>query len=213
MTDRDWVPSQAAKRRLRQFGYTNGQINDLLSAYLSTSYHLPGNQTDDGFCRFCLKNQGVSFSLRPSSSWQPGSTAIATITEKSIPEHVWKEYLEHFLSAQGNKKTLASWDAQFVQYADGKWDADNRNPAATTSFMTMDWHPDASTVKDLLTSQRNLDILVAEYRLYWCERGERKPCWSRHFFWWAQTQLAKNHWWLRDDDDASHPPTELPSPA
>ena len=187
-----WRPSQESLRRLKQYGFSNAKVADLISRYQQEKRAYDDSQ----FLRFCLSHEKVAAQvLSIPEHWQPLPKTTTDLLASGIPEYVIAEYLQVFVRQRQSSLHAASWDRSFTTMANNLWDSDNRNPYATkASFMGAGWEPQADVMEALIADGhdvQSLQILVSEYRLYWREAGVAKVGWSRHFLWWARTRKGK----------------------
>lgn len=171
--------------RLKQYGLNHADIESLKTQYLAQ----PGVATENGFRSFCLKQNliDVHRMLTPPSNWRPSQPVIESLIKKGMTAHQIEFLLGTYLQIPAIEPN-PNWDKAFQQYCHR-----SIGPSSTGGKIPHDWYPSeaiASTLLSMGMSQKELDLLVGEYRIYWIERDENRPDWDVHFRRWAERKIS-----------------------
>lgn len=189
-------PSAQTTLKLRQYGFSNGQINDRLAEYLRT-----GTQCSDAsFSSYCLRsNKTFSETLITQKTlWSPSPAVIHELASLGVPVSILSEYLPFYREAFTNQPlNEASWDQHYLTWCSDRWSQDNRNNKATSgTFMCTKWTPSPETLEQLSSEGIDrtwLDTLAMEFRLYWNEIGSKKVNWNAQFVWWSRQKWPQEN--------------------
>lgn len=194
-----FVPSDQTILRLKQYGFSKGEINDLLHNYRKFSFEL----TDQTFLSFCLKtNKKVFNSLTTlQSHWVPSQAARDILTGHGIAEDIQAAYLKLYIHQHSDKCIdKSNWDDHYLDWFCSKWSQKNRtNPRENVTSINSEWSPSTNTIHLLMAegiSHAWLIIEIQNFRLYWCETDTKKSDWDAEFCWWAKREWQKelNGW-------------------
>ena len=186
-----------ARWRLQQYGFSLILINRLYGDYLNKGHHYE----EKDFVRFCLTNtQTHMISQRANLDlWEPSSLAVTSLAQHGIPRSYIDFSIDAFLANRNTSSHPSS--LSFVRFCLHNYTVSSLNCLTQEpTFMVKGWRPTTEVQEELLNHGANqlwLDAAIAEFELYWRERNEPKPNWSRKFLWWAKTQLHKRKFaWL-----------------
>jgi hypothetical protein len=182
-------PSVQTVRRLRQYGLTQGQIQDRLSEYRAA---FP-NGTDQAFLRYAARqSQHIlsALTLLPQG-WCPSPPTLTAMESAGIPATIRTEYLKQYSARYANQPiNQSNWNDHCLACCLAWWAEDNRNERAINgSYMGADWTPGDDLLAQLESQGMDrywLDTLALEFRLYWKDIGKKKANWRAQFAWWAR---------------------------
>lgn len=123
-----------------------------------------------------------------SPSWQPDSETLSRIAQHNIPNQFSMEQLPEFLTFwRDSGETARSWGSKFMRHVIHKWrefeaqqNAQNKN-----THMTRNWRPSQDAI-EFLNQQSGISLpfmedSIAEFELYWRERGDKCDNWNYKF--------------------------------
>ncbi|MCV6604532.1 MAG: DnaT-like ssDNA-binding domain-containing protein [Porticoccaceae bacterium] len=155
-----------------------------------------------------------------SQSWQPDDELLRQLAQYSIPQAFALQQVPEFVTYWSERgEPQHSWGSKFIKQVLRVWRdqqaQESRNNRET--LMTPQWRPSQDAM-DILTHQAGIsehfiEDAIAEFVLYWCERGERSSTWNSRFILHIKKQWARftaviqndteprpiNHGWRPDD--------------
>lgn len=155
---------------LTAHGYRRSQIARVWRDYCS--FTDPSERSDNDFIRFAqlAKRPSASSAVvrAPSPDWSPAGSTIASLKERGITESAIREHLPVWMLYTREKgAVIRNWDAAFKASVIRQHEMDSGLVGV-----------DDFTPEELCTSspgwQPGIDQLLAEFKLYWRDRGCRK---------------------------------------
>lgn len=139
--------------------------------------------------------------------WLPRPEVFDKLAEyHGVDEDFARNLVPEFVTYWRDRKGVTwSWEAKFMRHAVAAWQrcraeqsaADNSRigePGDASAAMTADWRPSADAVEILVRSGVDaefIDDAVAEFVLYWRERGEVTSTWNSRFIAHIRRQWAR----------------------
>ena len=187
-----YKPNGNTLQLLKQYGFSRGQIADLLVQYLQKT----SISTDSGFTSYCLNsdNSVIESVMTLRTHWNPSCETIEIMNSWGIPQEIHTELVEKYRQEFcGKRLDVADWNEHFLIQARKKWDCDNRNEGASEgTFMCANWAPSDTVMTQLVEIENMekqwLETLAIEFRIYWNEVGSKRTNWNSQFIWWARRQ-------------------------
>ena len=153
---------------------------------------------------------------RMHAHWQPSAAVLAQLAQQGVDAEFARGLVAEFiLYWQDRGEAHHSWASKFLQHTTRRWQleqdfrgAETRrqrsradNPAAP---MEKRWQPslDAIEILERMGINRNfIDDAVAEFILYWEERGESQKTWNSKFVGHVKRQWARYTHTLKHDTE------------
>ncbi|WP_068810000.1 DnaT-like ssDNA-binding domain-containing protein [Pseudohongiella nitratireducens] len=128
--------------------------------------------------------------------WQPGDDWLAMCRQHGIPETFARDQVQSFvLYWRERGESRFSWGNVFYRHVLKQWRHQQaRRGGERPSIMHPDWQPDPDAVQILMrdgVSQAFIEDAVAEFVLYWRERGAAEGPWSTRFIEHIRRQWAR----------------------
>lgn len=128
--------------------------------------------------------------------WQPGEDWLAMCRQHGIPEAFARDQVQSFvLYWRERGESRFSWGNVFYRHVLKQWRHQQaRRGGERPSVMHPDWQPDPDAVQILIrdgVSQAFVEDAVAEFVLYWRERGATEGPWSTRFIEHIRRQWAR----------------------
>ncbi|MFC3152428.1 DnaT-like ssDNA-binding domain-containing protein [Litoribrevibacter euphylliae] len=135
------------------------------------------------------QNQNAAFSRSGPmpDQWHPDPHVLQQLTRLGIPENFIQEAVPEFVTYwRDSGKHAISWGAKFQERVRKLWMehetkvASNKIPAP----ITKDWHPSQDAMDILVRDGIDPEFIkdsVAEFLLYWIERGSAEITWNNKF--------------------------------
>lgn len=142
------------------------------------------------------------------SGWQPDADLIAQLGQYSIPSAFAYDQVAEFVTYWSERnEPKHSWSAKYLKHVLRLWreqqSEDNRRSKEIT--VTNDWRPSLDAM-ELLTIQADINSnfvedAIAEFILYWQERGTVSSTWNSTFIQHVKRQWARYTNALKSDLD------------
>lgn len=137
--------------------------------------------------------------------WLPGPEVFDKLAEyHGVDEDFARNLVPEFITYWRDRKGVTwSWEAKFMRHAVSAWQRSRAGrttdlrigePGDAGAPMTNDWRPSADAVEILVRSgvePEFIDDAVAEFVLYWRERGEVTSTWNSRFIAHIRRQWAR----------------------
>ncbi|MBB3169645.1 DnaT-like ssDNA-binding domain-containing protein [Simiduia aestuariiviva] len=140
--------------------------------------------------------------------WQPGEEVYAQLAQHNIPQQFARAQIPEFVTYWRDQGQAAhSWNAKFIQQVLRKWrdqetDFSRREQEIP---MTSGWRPSADALDVLVRhagiNQCFVEDAIAEFVLYWSERGEPSRTWNSKFIQHVRRQWARYQTTLQYDTE------------
>ena len=177
-------------------------------------------QTQSPLNRPQAHNQVTNGASPIAPNWQPSDDVYAQLAQHNIPNTFAREQIPEFVTYWREQGQSAhAWGAKFVQQVIRKWreretDFSRRDQEIA---MTSGWRPSPDAM-DVLTrhaaiNQCFVEDSIAEFVLYWSERGELSKTWNSKFIQHVRRQWARYTATLQYDTEPRRLPENWePSP-
>jgi hypothetical protein len=133
--------------------------------------------------------------------WQPDTQVLASLSQHHIPTEFIFGQLGEFITYWRERQEIShSWGAKFIKHVLRAWrhhQSDTRftrSSSQTPTQLDKDWYPseDALEILERNGIHRNfIEDAIAEFVLYWQERGDATTTWNSKFIKHVQRQWAK----------------------
>jgi len=143
-----------------------------------------------------VPSSGGSASLIPTH-WQPDDNWIRLCKQHSIPEQFIRELVPEFVSYWRERgQARFSWGNAFYKHVLKEWRKEQAQRGAyeMASKMSAEWRPSPDAMEILVNSDISPEFIedaVAEFVLYWRERGVVHGAWNTKFIEHIRRQWAK----------------------
>lgn len=165
-------------------------------------------------------NQVAAGASPMAPNWQPSDDIYTQLAQHSIPNQFARAQIPEFVTYWREQGQSAhSWGAKFIQQVIRKWreqetDVNRRDQEMA---MTGSWRPSPDAmdvlVRHAAINQCFIEDAVAEFVLYWSERGEPSRTWNSKFIQHVRRQWARYTTTLQYDTEPRRlPPDWEPSP-
>ncbi len=130
-------------------------------------------------------------------NWQPDKEWIKQYKQQGIPEDFIHAQIAPFvLYWRERGEARFSWGNEFQRYVLKQWREEQAAAGARERFGAMDWtwQPDEVALEILVRDGVNRNFIedaVAEFVLYWMERGVTRDAWNSKFIAHVQRQWQK----------------------
>lgn len=142
--------------------------------------------------------------------WQPDSSVFAQTRQQGIGDEFVKEQLPEFVSYWLQRgATSYAWGSTFVKHVIREW----RHKQARESKqveISRQWRPSEDAMEILLRidiSREFIEDAIAEFVLYWRERGDATTTWNSKFITHVKRQWARYNATLGYDSEPRPIPT------
>ena len=140
--------------------------------------------------------------------WQPDNDLLAQLAQYGIPRSFTLEQVGEFVTYWTERnEPRHSWGARFLKHVIRQWrEQESRDyRLSQESVMTMDWRPSLEAM-EILTVQAGInnnfvDDAIAEFILYWRERGISSDSWNSRFIQHVKRQWARFTNTLKHDQE------------
>lgn len=128
--------------------------------------------------------------------WQPGEDWLAMCRQHGIPDSFTHDQVQSFILYWRERgESRFSWGNVFYRHVLKQWRHQQaRKGGERPTMMHPDWQPDPDAVQILMrdgVSQAFIEDAVAEFVLYWRERGAAEGPWSTRFIEHIRRQWAR----------------------
>lgn len=131
-----------------------------------------------------------------AANWQPDRELMAQIAQYNIPDHFVRQQLPEFITYwRGSGKAHHAWGAKFLKHVIRKWRENETEIFQRDQEISMHaaWRPSPDAL-DILVQHAAINAAfvedaVAEFVLYWAERGDVGRTWNSKFI-----QHVKRQW-------------------
>ncbi|GAA3910522.1 DnaT-like ssDNA-binding domain-containing protein [Litoribacillus peritrichatus] len=147
---------------------------------VTTNQSAPRSQTQQSLNQF-------NRSSAMTETWQPDRFVIQQCLQLGIPEPFILEAIPEFVTYWRERGiSSTSWGAKFQKHALKLWRNHETKVAANKipQPITKDWKPSEDTVEILTRDNVDPDFIqhsIAEFLLYWMERGSAEITWNTKF--------------------------------
>lgn len=150
-----------------------------------------------------------------ATGWKPDHETLKYIAETlGISKQYALQQVQDFVYHHQSQGTLAaSWATMFIRWVNKRNKEDQSHPAIfqgdakRKQAMSADWQPEPATV-DILqkagVDSQFMSDCVAEFVLFWMEKGEAHDTWNTKFVAWVRRQ------WARFSASLAHPTEPTP---
>ncbi|MFL0796162.1 MAG: hypothetical protein K6L73_01575 [Cellvibrionaceae bacterium] len=156
--------------------------------------------------------QSPTISAQPGSNriapnWQPNQEVLDRLSQHNVPPHFAREQLPEFITYwRETGEAHRSWGNKFFKHALRKWEEHRSRESAPQqdAAISRDWQPSADAMEILLRKQipqNFVDDAVAEFILYWLEKGDRCRTWNSRFMNHVNRQWARFTHALQNDTE------------
>ena len=143
-----------------------------------------------------------------AANWQPGEEVYTQLAQHSIPNQFARAQIPEFVTYWRDQGQAAhSWNAKFIQQVIRKWREQETDFSRREQElpMTGGWRPSPDAVDVLVRhaaiNQCFVEDAVAEFVLYWRERGEPSRTWNSKFIQHVRKQWARYQSTLQYDTE------------
>ncbi len=146
-------------------------------------------------------------SSRIAPNWQPTQEVLDRLSQHNVPPHFSREQLPEFITYwRETGESHRSWGNKFFKHALRKWEEHRARESAPqqNAAISRDWQPSADAMEILLRKQipqNFIDDAVAEFILYWLEKGDRCRTWNSRFMNHVNRQWARFTHALQNDTE------------
>lgn len=137
-------------------------------------------------------------------NWQPDDDCYALLAQQGISRDFAHSLLPEFITFWADKREIKhSWNSQFMKWAVRKWRDEEMHFAREDRKdpIKSNWQPSRDALEILTRAGINQSFIedaVAEFVLYWRERGESSSVWNTKFIahirqQWARYTTAMKH--------------------
>ena len=143
-----------------------------------------------------------------SRQWQPDKDLLAQLAQYGIPQSFTLEQVGEFVTYWTERnEPRHSWGARFLKHVIRLWrEQESRDyRLSQESVMTTDWRPSLEAM-EILTVQADINAnfvedAIAEFILYWQERGISCNTWNSRFIQHVKRQWARFTNTLKHDQE------------
>ena len=143
-----------------------------------------------------------------SRQWQPDNDLLAQLGQYGIPRSFTLEHVGEFVAYWTERnEPRHSWGARFLKHVIRQWrEQESRDyRLSQESVMTTDWRPSLEAM-EILTVQAGINSnfvedAIAEFILYWQERGISSDTWNSRFIQHVKRQWARFTNTLKHDQE------------
>ena len=147
-------------------------------------------------------------------NWQPDTELMRHIAQHGIPDYFVRRHLPEFIAYWRERgESHHAWGARFLKHLLRQWRAEETDQFRRDQEVAMhsDWRPSQDAL-EVLVKHANISLAfiedaIAEFVLYWRERGDVTRTWNSKFIQHVKRQ------WLRYNSALEHStePKRLPS--
>lgn len=123
-----------------------------------------------------------------SPGWQPDHQTLAQLAQHNIPENFARQQVPEFITYWHERgEAQRSWGAKFIQHVIRQWRQfeSERHRQQKTRTLLASWRPSEETLHTLenhLGIRREfLEDMLAEFVVFWRERGDAAENWDSRF--------------------------------
>ncbi len=148
---------------------------------------------------------------RIAPDWQPGLALREQLGMQGIePGFIDSSIDEFVLYWRERGESSHAWSSKFMQHVTRRWqqqqqrNAEAGRPRAGSSHMQKRWQPNPDAVEILQRmgiSGNFIDDAIAEFVLYWQERGDAQSTWNSKFVTHVKRQWARYTHTLKNDTE------------
>mgnify|MGYP003686408575 FL=1 len=150
------------------------------------------------------------------AQWQPDAAVITQLQQQGVaPSFILSAVDEFVLYWRERNEISHSWSSKFLQHVNRRWQQDKQHQHDRTARLTQrstsnpqgmqpSWQPSIDAVEILLRMgihQNFLDDAIAEFVLYWQERGDAQATWNSKFVTHVKRQWARYTHTLKHDTE------------
>lgn len=168
-----------------------------------------------------LRNSQPAPGAQPiAPNWQPGEEVYVQLAQHNIPNQFARAQIPEFVTYWRDQGQAAhSWNAKFMQQVIRKWREQETDFSRREREqpMTSGWRPSSDAIDVLVRhaaiNQCFVEDAIAEFVLYWRERGEPSRTWNSKFIQHVRRQWARYQATLQyDTEPRPISPDWTPSP-
>ncbi len=189
-----------------QFQFDQQQASDINSnSKNSSSSHSTNNNATTA-------QQGAN---RISPYWQPDETVLAQLAQLNVPAEFARQHISEFVTYWTDRGEIShSWSAKFHKHVVREW----RHNRAEVHFLQdnkqasaiqQSWQPSPDCLEILQRTGINISFIedaIAEFVLYWRERGDATTTWNSKFIQHVKRQWARYTATLKYDTEPQRIP-------
>jgi hypothetical protein len=147
--------------------------------------------------------------------WQPDESVFAQTRQQGISDDFVKEHLPEFVSYWLQRgATSYAWGSTFLKHVIREW-RHKQARESKQSEISRQWRPSEDAMEILLRidiSREFIEDAIAEFVLYWRERGDATTTWNSKFITHVKRQWARYNATLGyDSEPRPIPPNWQPS--
>ena len=150
------------------------------------------------------------------AQWQPDAAVITQLQQQGVaPSFILSAVDEFVLYWRERNEISHSWSSKFLQHVNRRWQQDKQHQHDRTARLTQlsasnpqgmqpSWQPSIDAVEILLRMgihQNFVDDAIAEFVLYWQERGDAQATWNSKFVTHVKRQWARYTHTLKHDTE------------
>ncbi len=133
-----------------------------------------------------------------SPNWQPSDETLAQIAQHNIPLTFVREQIAEFVTFwRESGESHRSWGAKFLQHVIHQWQQHQTFLGRRTqeTAMQAEWRPSHDAMEVLIKhagiNAQFVEDAIAEFILYWRERGDASRTWNSKFIQHVRRQWAR----------------------
>ncbi|UTA47744.1 hypothetical protein L1F30_16510 [Simiduia sp. 21SJ11W-1] len=156
-----------------------------------------------------MRNSAPTPGAHPMApNWQPGEEVYVQLAQHNIPQQFARAQIPEFVTYWRDQGQAAhSWNAKFIQQVLRKWREQETEFSRREQEipMTGGWRPSSDAMDVLVRhagiNQCFVEDAIAEFVLYWRERGESSRTWNSKFIQHVRRQWARYQTTLQYDTE------------
>lgn len=152
-------------------------------------------------------------------NWRPSQEVLERLSQHNVPPHFAHEQLPEFVTFwRESGESHRSWGNKFFKQVLRRWEEHRARQSSrpTAAPISRDWRPSMDAMEILRRKQIPQDFIddaIAEFILYWQEKGEASQTWNSRFMNHVNRQWAKvTHALQHDTEPRPIPADWRPSP-